>query len=1458
MRYITVLVLMLLSSLAFSQSDSFTYSDGTLVGRGSWVAVTGISNSMRVVSNAIQAPDPAGGLDVISVTGYNTKYTVPMDVSLKMTAISTGAVGGVDALMIFIKPSLTASSAAATGGYAIRSTINVNGFIRWYSHVGTGFPGTNLALTDLSPGPAVNDRVGIKVKSLSPFTATAYRTRGAATDSVDLTSTLYDLSAGYYVWIGSSSDSLTNSQWDDFSAVPLGAQQNSAPTLTLTVPATVDTGTQFTVTATLTDAGAGAGVDTLGIYKDGVKDSSITGLAGTTATLAKLYTVHVADTIQWYAEGRDDSLAGVREPTSGTKQTIVVAQPDTIPPPPPASGLKKWYYLYVDEVRTDVIPGSGCVNGSDGVAGCNSGVINPLTWDWTLGDYYISFVNSILSTGDTGNMLNNNMLTPSKAGPLNAVIRAANPSAKILVCFGGAGGAERIHTALADAAQRTKLAHQLKMFCLIHGYDGIDLDYEPTGTATWSGDIANIRLFQQELRDTFNTVSPPLLMSFFVYDSYGLNNMPAAGGDTCWDYWLAGNYDELGTWENFVWHGSPIQSRDTSGANVLVRQGGGSSGTTANSMQEDVRRLIAAGATPSKIVALAGINVYWYTGGQMTSGDPDDGVQYIQQPFAQASSPPAISNAPSASRYYNFWPNYLQYHLADVKRDTTNGLTGANAYISIFSNDGVRTNDTIYTFLDSISFYWQVQFAVHYGIGGVGMWNMGEGNQRNGTRPAYLYEVLRNLTAGITDTTTRSISSISPTSATAGGSNFTLTVNGSNFKAGDSVIFNGTYRVTTRVSASQLTAAILSADIATAGSKSVVVRNGTGVTSNTAYFTVTAAATAPVITAISSNNIGRGATAATRTITGTGFLQGMTVSVSGSGVTVNSATYVSATSYTLSMTVTDLASLGARDVIVANTDGLRDTLVNGLGIHYAPSFTSIAPDSIFQGTTINVTISGSHIYNNGTISLTFSGTGVRHSSVGGVGSVDTTLYGTSITADAGTTTGYRSMTIINSDDGRATFSNVIRVVSQSVISTGYNGPIWFDGEGHRNAGPPPFLTFKRGTALGTPKSRAGEINFYGSGYVNENGDSASTQFSLGLSGEGTYTASLLGGSGISVTRSGGEFTISSPLATTSQRGSLIGGTWYDVVDGVVTPKVGLFDGNWIGSIPRALVPAVYPDGVSGTIPVADGAGNVTWTTYSIGGGGSHPNARVYDFEGPTVSATVSREAAFSRPLDGAWSPWGLSDTVTSSGTSGYVDNVTANVDTFRQGVLRMVAANVPTLDGTARKYNVIGLIRASSSSDQFDNWFRSPDTITYIYKTPSSMDSCTYFMGKFQSTGATRLDTFVNRGTTNYRVGFEFGGSRTTTYDSIYAAFCDGSTQTRLGVGAFSAGQWDTVTIETASDSIRLKFNGVKKLTKPLTYFTATTKAWNGMVTWNHQTALVASAADGKSWAIDKIIHWKP
>ena len=94
--------------------------------------------------------------------------------------------------------------------------------------------------------------------------------------------------------------------------------------------------------------------------------------------------------------------------------------------------------------------------------------------------------------------------------------------------------------------------------------------------------------------------------------------------------------------------------------------------------------------------------------------------------------------------------------------------------------------------------------------------------------------------ANISNNPTPVLTSLLPSSATAGSAAFTVTVNGTGFVAGAVVTFNGTARATTFVSATQLTAAILASDVSNAGTAPVTVTNPTpgGGTSSAVSLTI--------------------------------------------------------------------------------------------------------------------------------------------------------------------------------------------------------------------------------------------------------------------------------------------------------------------------------------------------------------------------------------------------------------------------------------------------------------------------------------------------------------------------------------------------------------------------------------------------------------------------------------------
>ena len=114
------------------------------------------------------------------------------------------------------------------------------------------------------------------------------------------------------------------------------------------------------------------------------------------------------------------------------------------------------------------------------------------------------------------------------------------------------------------------------------------------------------------------------------------------------------------------------------------------------------------------------------------------------------------------------------------------------------------------------------------------------------------------------------------------------------------------------------------------GARDVTVRNLDGGRATLAgAFTVNAR---PTLTSLAPNSRARGQTNQSIVLTGTGFQSGATVAFSGSGITVNSVTWDSATKLTISISISGGASTGNRDVTVTNPDQGSVTLGKGFKV----------------------------------------------------------------------------------------------------------------------------------------------------------------------------------------------------------------------------------------------------------------------------------------------------------------------------------------------------------------------------------------------------------------------------------------------------------------------------------------------------------------------------------------------
>jgi hypothetical protein len=155
--------------------------------------------------------------------------------------------------------------------------------------------------------------------------------------------------------------------------------------------------------------------------------------------------------------------------------------------------------------------------------------------------------------------------------------------------------------------------------------------------------------------------------------------------------------------------------------------------------------------------------------------------------------------------------------------------------------------------------------------------------------------------------------SLSPSSAVAGGASFTLTVNGSSFVSGAHVLWNGANLVTTFVSAAKVTATVPVTDIAAGGTASVSVSNPSpgGGASNALTFTIDNPV--PTITSMQPASATHGGAAFALTVRGTGFQTNSTVLWNGSP---RATTYVHSVQLTASITAADIAAAGTASVTV--------------------------------------------------------------------------------------------------------------------------------------------------------------------------------------------------------------------------------------------------------------------------------------------------------------------------------------------------------------------------------------------------------------------------------------------------------------------------------------------------------------------------------------------------------------
>jgi hypothetical protein len=267
------------------------------------------------------------------------------------------------------------------------------------------------------------------------------------------------------------------------------------------------------------------------------------------------------------------------------------------------------------------------------------------------------------------------------------------------------------------------------------------------------------------------------------------------------------------------------------------------------------------------------------------------------------------------------------------------------------------------------------------------------------------------------------ITTLSPSSTTAGGVAFTLTVNGTGFVTNSTVSFNGNTRATIFVSAAQLTAAIPASDIATAGNYNVTVTNPSpgGGTSTAVTFVVSATNPVPTITTLSPTSATAGGGAFTLAVNGTNFVNSSTVKFNGN---TRATTFISATQLTAAIPASDIATGGTFNVTVTNPTpgGGTSNSVAFTVNNPAPTITTISPTSATAGgATFTLTVNGTNFVNTSIVS--FNGT-ARTTIF-----ISATQLSAAIPASDIATAGNYNVTVTNPSPGGGTSTAVTFVVS---------------------------------------------------------------------------------------------------------------------------------------------------------------------------------------------------------------------------------------------------------------------------------------------------------------------------------------------------------------------------------------------------------------------------------------------
>ncbi len=309
-------------------------------------------------------------------------------------------------------------------------------------------------------------------------------------------------------------------------------------------------------------------------------------------------------------------------------------------------------------------------------AGWMQSYLPPSAIDYGAVTHIIHFSISPTSGGNISGT--GNGITPSSSA---AIVQAAHAAGKKVLITCGGWGDDQGFVTNTNASNRTTFVKNLVGFVIAHGYDGLDIDWEPITSAS------QFKLFIPELRAALDAARPGLLLTIALMGGDPSAVVPVS---SAFDQINIMTYDMSGAWQGWVvWHNAPVYNggRIFPGTNSFV--------PSANA---DVDQFVAAGIPKGKL----GIGADYY--GYVWSGVTQPGQTW-------SSTPDVTANVPYYELMNTYGANPVQWD-----------SSAQAAYISVTSGSGKFIS------LDNErTMFAKAEYVRTKGIGGIIIWELGGG-----------------------------------------------------------------------------------------------------------------------------------------------------------------------------------------------------------------------------------------------------------------------------------------------------------------------------------------------------------------------------------------------------------------------------------------------------------------------------------------------------------------------------------------------------------------------------------------------------------------------------------------------------------------------------------------------------------------------------------------------------------